>query len=108
MNKRKEEREGENEPVNIFFGAVHTYAEDESMKYVILDVGEGSWFTACQILGRRLGFPGTGSASDIGEIVGNMSFEQIRKGLERTMGDTTNIEATLREYSQKQTRTITK
>ncbi len=81
-NERDRER-----AVRIFFGAIHTYTHDPRMKYVILDVGENNWFTASQLLHRgRLGFPGTGSLSDIDEIVGQMGVDDVLKGLKMTIG----------------------
>ncbi len=78
------------------------------MKYVILDVGENNWFTASQILHKgRLGFPGTGSISDIDEIVGQMEVDAVLKGLEMTMGSLSPaIEANIRQYAAKPPRIL--
>lgn len=102
------ERERGERAVRISFGAIHTYARDPRMKYVILDVGENNWFTASQILHReRLGFPGTGSLSDIDEIVGHMDIDAVLKGLEMTMGSLSpSIEASIRQYAVKSPRVL--
>jgi hypothetical protein len=78
------------------------------MKYVILDVGQDNWFTASQLLQRgRLGLPGTGSLSDIDEIVGQMGLDAVLKGLGMTMGTLSpNIEAGIRQYSAKSPRIL--
>ena len=79
--------ENEHEPIEISFGAIHTYRGNSQLKYVILDVGQDSWFIASQLLpGQRLGIPGTGGASDIQDIVGFMGLEDILKGLEKSVG----------------------
>lgn len=79
------------------------------MKYVILDVGEDNWFTASQLLHRgRLGFPGTGSLSDIDEIVGSMSVDEVLKGLKMTIGSISpEMEAGIRNYAVKSPRLLT-
>ena len=78
------------------------------MKYVILDVGENNWFTASQLLQRgRLGLPGTGSLSDIDEIVGQMGLDAVLKGLEMTMGSLSpTIEVGIRQYAAKSPRVL--
>ena len=78
------------------------------MRYVILDVGENNWFTASQLLQRgRLGFPGTGSLSDIDAIVGEMGIDAVLKGLEMTMGSLSpSIEASVRQYAAKPPRIL--
>ena len=108
MNRHGPEAErGEHEPISIFFGAVHSYASDENLRYVILDVGEGSWFTASQVLGGgRLGFPGTGSRSDIKAIVDKMSYDEVLAGLKMTLEDTKSVEPTLRLYARKRPRIL--
>jgi len=110
MKKRREdEGSSEQEPLTIHFGDIHTYSENSRRKYVIIDVGdENDCFTASQLLhGGRLGFPGTGSRSDIGEIVGSMSLDKILKGLGKTFGgDMSDFERMLQENSRKSSKII--
>ena len=110
MKKRREEEGGgEQEPLTIHFGDIHTYSENSRRKYVIIDVGdESGCFTASQLLhGGRLGFPGTGSRSDIGEIVGSMGLDKILKGLGKTIGgDMSDFERMLQVNSQKPSKII--
>lgn len=80
-------QENEQEPIEISFGAIHTYRGNNRLKYVILDVGQDNWFIASQLMpGQRLGIPGTGGASDIENIIGFMGLEDILKGLEKSVG----------------------
>lgn len=104
-NERERER-----AIRIAFGTIHTYSRDPRLKYVILDVGEDSWFTASQILNKgRLGIPGTGSLSDIEDIVGIMDVDEVLKGLTMTIGSMSlAIESDIRHLASKASRILKK
>lgn len=101
------ERERE---IEISFGATHTFARNKKLRYVILDVGEDGWYSTSQILENgRLGMPGTGTLSDIGEIDGRMTLEQILSGFKMSsMGLNNKIKKIIEEYSKKSPRILRK
>ena len=74
-------------PIEIKFGDIHSLEGDINRRYVIVDVGEKNYFICCEIVRdeNRLGVAGTGGRSDIYEIVGSMSIEEIIKGMEKTL-----------------------
>lgn len=81
MNTNKEKKR----PL-IHFGAIHTDAHYPNRRYVIIDTGKKDWFSTCQLNSDgRLGLPGTGTISDIGEIIGTMTLKDIIQGLAKTL-----------------------
>lgn len=102
------ENEGE---IQISFGATYTLRRNRKLRYVILDVGEevGSYFASQIFEGGRLGMTGTGMFSDIGEIDGQMTLEQILKGFkESSTGLNENMMKMILEYSRKSPRILRK
>lgn len=102
-------------PILITFGDVFTYSKDSSLRYVIVNIGDGNnpYCDAVAIQEKEgqeaLGIPGTTYRSDIGNIIGRWSLDRIINASmvyyeqSEPIGEVFNL---LKQYSRKSPRIL--